>query len=537
MKLNGLKFIGIFCFLFVSRVLCAQLLFPQDSLVADFREFVHDLEETHPDPYSGFGGKIFFHKAAAAMEAHLQQKESSLEDFQRLLTQFIAPLEDGHTQIYEVASGPASGTVFPLNAKVIPGAIILTGILDSLEYLLGSSLLKVNGIGLDELILRVGEKWPAENLYHRYFYLARNIGDVKFWERFFPGKNQISFTLLTPENVERVLEMRPVSADSVKQMRYAHCPQWEKTKNMKYLDYRFLNKKSAVMYFRLESVMAREAFDFMRKNEWSSLQPMLRQMYQGIMRKQMPENVGEAIAGIPDIASVFREMLEKMKESHSRILIIDLRGNGGGFTPIMLPTLYQLFGDRYLKTPMGIANYRLISPLFMKKMNQTLDDFNQQYHTNFAYGDYIFDEDYEEKSDPETLRNNFYKECMGDAAVYIRDQEGKPVYTPEKIFVLTDVNTFSAAFHYAFYLWKMGAVVVGVPSRQAPNCFMEMTPFRLSRTGLEGSISNSAQYYLPPADERAKIFYPSVRMTYKDYQKYNFDKEAELLYLLDYLEE
>ena len=41
--------------------------------------------------------------------------------------------------------------------------------------------------------------------------------------------------------------------------------------------------------------------------------------------------------------------------------------------------------------------------------------------------------------------------------------------TPERVYVLTDAGTYSAAFHYAFYLWKMGATIVGVPSSQALN--------------------------------------------------------------------
>ena len=37
---------------------------PNDSIVADFNEFVRLLEETHPDPYSNYGGKPFFRRAA-----------------------------------------------------------------------------------------------------------------------------------------------------------------------------------------------------------------------------------------------------------------------------------------------------------------------------------------------------------------------------------------------------------------------------------------------------------------------------------------
>ena len=111
-------------------------------------------------------------------------------------------------------------------------------------------------------------------------------------------------------------------------------------------------------------------------------------------------------------------------------------------------------------------------------------------------------------------------------------QQGEPLYTPEHVYVVTDANTFSAAFHYAYYLWKMGATVVGVPCRQAPNTYMEVTPFRLPRTGLEGSISNTMQVFLPPGDQREKVFYPDLIPTYDDYRAARFDNEAEIIFLL-----
>ena len=81
----------------------------------------------------------------------------------------------------------------------------------------------------------------------------------------------------------------------------------------------------------------------------------------------------------------------------------------------------------------------------------------------------------------------------------------------------------------------MGAKIVGVPSSQAPNTFMEVTPFTLPRTNLEGSISNSLQLFLPADDPCAKQLTPDILLTYDDYKRYNFDNQAEVLFLLDYI--
>lgn len=37
---------------------------PTDSIVADFNEFIRLMEETHPDPYTKYGGRPFFRRAA-----------------------------------------------------------------------------------------------------------------------------------------------------------------------------------------------------------------------------------------------------------------------------------------------------------------------------------------------------------------------------------------------------------------------------------------------------------------------------------------
>ena len=41
------------------------------------------------------------------------------------------------------------------------------------------------------------------------------------------------------------------------------------------------------------------------------------------------------------------------------------------------------------------------------------------------------------------------------------------------------------------------------------------------------------QICLPANDKRANIFYPDLMPTYQDYKNYNFDANAEILYLLD----
>ena len=148
--------------------------------------------------------------------------------------------------------------------------------------------------------------------------------------------------------------------------------------------------------------------------------------------------------------------------------------------------------------------------------------------------DFTFD-DAETETDIQTKRRKFIDNAMCSATIkkQLEAQNGQPLYKPENIYVITDAGTFSAAFHYTFYLWKMGAKVTGEPCRQAPNTFMEGTWFNLPYTGVQCSISNSVQIFLSPDDRRAKIFYPDMMPSINDYARYLFDANTEVLYTLD----
>ena len=224
------------------------------------------------------------------------------------------------------------------------------------------------------------------------------------------------------------------------------------------------------------------------------------------------------------VANAFAKMLHEMKEAKSPRLIIDLRGNGGGWTMIMYAALYELYGERFLKTDLGMSSSTKISDALLKKRGGiTLEQFNQMCGTSLKMGEY-----YEQQSSI----SNFDMFMCADKSI-LEAQHGQPIYTPKEIYVVTDERTFSAAFHFAYMLHKMGATIVGVPSGQAPNTFMEITPFNLPNSGLKCSVSNSLQRCFPDNDPKAKVFTPDIQLSYDDYRKYNFSKDAELLYLIE----
>lgn len=518
-------------FLFSGVCFSEAQVLSRDSLYNEFRYLVKLLEETHPDPYSEFGGKVFFHKKASEIEHVLRSDDYTLDRYQSILGSFISGLNDGHTYLSNL-SEPIRYRYIPLMLKAISDGIIIKGLPSAeIEYL-GSRLIAIDSISVDSLCQRMSEISPCENKYGEYMNLEYVVYNPSRLFQLLPelqNKDGITVKIQTPDNAIKNI-LLPVTDDREwYKNNFSQLPKLNAKDD--YIYYDIVDKHA--MYLRLKSVMSKENFLFMQHGKWPSFESQLKSFYQWPFRKEMPENIDEAVAQLPCFAEVFRDMLLEMKKNDIKNLIVDLRGNGGGWTPITLPTLYMMYGDKYFDTNMAINYYRIFSPLYMKKLGTTLEDFNKNNNSDYRYGEYSFGKSSDENLTREEKRKQFVKNTIGNGGDYIKDLNGKPIYTPAKIYVLTDVGTFSAAFHYMFYLWKMGAVIVGIPPAQAPNTFMETTEFELPYTKTKGSISNSAQYYLPPTDEKAKTFWPDMMLEYKDYKKYNFDQDAELLWLLD----
>lgn len=514
-----------------QKALCA------DSLAADFDFLVKLLESSHPDPYSGFGGKVFFHEQAHNLKESLKKNPCSIEEFQNRASAFISTIRDGHTQLYTPYNNGQKDLYLPLLFKCVAEGLIVRAIPIEHKNLLGSRLLAVNGNEMNDIIAFADKNYVSENLYGTYSALEWRLRSKSFIHRLLAQPtDSISMRLLTPDQQEVTLKLPFIDySNPDNYVNLAVVPNAGFIpKN--HLEYSFLDADKQTMYLKISEIYARDCIEYMHDNKWN-FYSTLANYYRAHIRKPVPADTLKAIREIPSFTQVFAKMLNSMKKNKAKNLIIDLRDNSGGWTPITLPSLYLMFGDQYLHTDMQTKYYTLLSPLYLKKINNTIRQFNASRGSDFSIGDYTFytQSDSDSALSPEEIRNRFIDDCISSDKKTLKAIKGKPIYKPSNIYVLIDNNTFSAAFHYAFYLWKMGATIVGIPCKQAPNTFMEQTPFELPYSHLKGSISNSFQAFLPGTDKRAKTFYPDMEMTYDDYKKYNFNAQAEILFLLDHI--
>lgn len=518
----------ILCFIGCNLFFGQERIHP-DTLKSDFYDFIKLLEETHPDPYSSYGGRVFFHKEVKKYIDSIPSTGMNLEEFSEIISKFISKLEDGHTSVWKNNhnSNLVNEKKCPLRFKVASDGLFINSSINEFNRYKGARLISINEIPLEKLLEKVSQIRAAENIYGQYSLLRNVISNFNRLRMIIPSIDDKVIFKVQQGKEKKDLRVQYKNIDSGE---YENFESRINLPEKSAINYKYIEKE--IMLFTLKTVNSRESLKNMQKNALNKYTDMmLNDFYSKYMEIKKPDSVEKAIEMMPSIVESFNNMLVEMRKNKTKNLIIDLRGNTGGMTYNIYPTLLMLFGDEFLHKNMEDESIRRISPLLLDKYGMDLDSFNKAYNTNYKMGDFTIEESEfsaaKNKASLLSLIYNYYD------STEVNKLNGKPVYKPDNIYVLTNEDTFSAGFHFAYYLWKMGAKIVGVPSSQAPNAFMEMTEFNLPRTNLKGSISNSIQIFFPFTDKRAKIFYPDYQMDNNLYGDYKFDPNAEIIYSKD----
>lgn len=237
-----------------------------DSLASDFRYLVKELAATHPDPYSGFGGKVFFYEQAFHLENELRRTPGTKQTFFDKVSIFLSNLQDEHTYLLPpTANQQANQRYLALEVRTIPDGIILQGIPETYKDLLGSRITTINGDSLEEVLARTAAIQASENLYDRYANLCRSMPTEHFLRQLFPEmKDNLHLSLLTPDGKSRGLTLPLLSRQEVQNTPMQHNNSW-KAYTDKQLAYQFIDNDKQIMLININSIMARDNFEYMQK--------------------------------------------------------------------------------------------------------------------------------------------------------------------------------------------------------------------------------------------------------------------------------
>jgi hypothetical protein len=511
-----------------------------EQAVRDTKTFLALLEATHPDPYTNLGGKIEFKKRSEELVHQLPQEGLSVPELTDRLSAFLAPLRDGHTRLRGARSRWQDPTPrLALQFEIVSdGLAVSSSDLPELKDLRGCKVIAVNGYPIVELRSRMSTEVSAENDYGTYYGVALALRSFKLLGNLIPDLDReqgVRYTLEDAKGnqVDRIVSWKGDHPEdpqqwSDKPVQWTGMPHPDKPYYYNFLE----DGKTA--YLRIATMTPRESYEIMQGYHVGDLQQTLQDYYKA-HKKEMPADLSSALLGVPSLTEPAHEMLQEMKRKHTPNLIIDLRGNGGGSTPVIVPFLYEIYGDSYFGRDNDAEFVQVKSQLYLDKYHSTVDEERKK-DSGFELGEYEFTAG-NESGTAEQKRDKKFAEWNDHGLSWAKplvELQGKPLYHPAKVIVLCDPGTFSAAFQAMFILHQMHATVVGVPSAQSPNAFMEGTEYTLPESGIKGLISNGMQMFLPH-DPKANVFHPDFELTYSIFAKYNGDSDASLRYALDLL--
>ncbi len=497
--------------------------FSHEELIADARQLVSIIEQTHPDPYLRMGGKIAFHRHAQQILNAIPAEGMTANEFTALLCPFVAAIKDSHTEIYAYhnVNVVAPGGI-PLKFGVVGQSLYVSAVPgDHYLGLLGAILISIEDVPIDVLGQRLRRIKPIDNEYNLLWYFTTTyLWYGPYLKDLLPewpdaGRLRVKLQLATGETSEVVFDLPMNITSMIGSKSKLVLPSPDESGFV----YDFLDSDKHTAYLRIDHMKHyRESFEARNSLGLDSMSQ-------------------EKLDSIPSVTEFFRSMVKDMKKAGTGAIIVDLRHNIGGDALMADILMYFLHGKSATLDTRWDNVTRLSSIYLGARKSVTLEDLNKERDVPWMEGDYDFSEDYSDdilgdtSALEEGLRHTstFYQEWQSG--------EFEGYYCPEKVIVLTRPNIFSAGFGIAVRFYRTDAVLVGTPSGQAPNSGGNAVKWRLDNTGLTGRVSQSYALNFPDESELSRVLPVHYPLTYELLARYNFDPHAEVLYALDLLPE
>jgi hypothetical protein len=528
---------------FVQRTLNQKI--SRNFLVDDVRQMALILETTHPDPYFHGGGKIAFNRRMQNLIRTIPEDGLTQTEFYRHLCPFLASVGDGHTTLWPPfhLDNQSPGGI-PLYFQAVEDYLYVAGVIDpEHQHLIGSKLLSVENVSIDDLLKRQARIKGHDNEYQLMRYLGY---DGSLWYRkvlahLIPEWKGVSIhvVLKNPKGLEIELNLEPNNRGQDNLIMPATSVKLPPTEKSNYV-YRFMDEKKKTVLLLIENMYTyRESFEMEMVLQGSLRKDLANYLYQKYNDAPSPGSTKDLIAGIPSATVLCRELVEVMKRNRTENLIIDLRRNQGGNAFISTIFFYFFYGkEAHIsfsdKKSIFIKKY---SPLFWNQYPAwNIDDINKHQPIKLTEYDYDFS-GYPEQGDHLSRKESIriVEEEASMAATFWQEYKSEDYsgyYRPKNILILCSPLTTSSGYAFMYDHWAAGGKVVGIPSSQAGNACGAWVGFKLNYSCLKGGISHLYITHFRDNPEMGRVFSPDYEMTYENLKTFNFDPNAEILYAM-----
>jgi len=516
--------------------------FTQQALMQDARQLVSILEESHPDPYIGAGGKVAFQRRFQNLIADIPTTGMTTEQFYRLLLPFVASLRDGHTALLQPQSGAPRQPGLPLTFKIIDETLVVdSAVRKDNSDLRGALLIAVEGHSLQELLKRQNNLRGIENVYGTLALLTRSLGTEMGLQSLIPeradhAKTEVKLRLSNGEtrdfsfSYDEHVDSVPTTPESKVML-----PDMSQSD----VAWQFLDKAGKTALLKIDDMSTyREACEAWLASGMAGGLDMARAAYRKFNEQAVPEVVEDILAGIPSATDVFKELFVAMKRRGTTLLIVDLRENTGGNDLMVQMLLYFLFGQEAMTTHnTGFQISRYSALYFQVYANESLSSINRNRVVPLEIGDYDFTQEQAKEKEVDSLAlTSEYQESLKKAPTFYKvfsQNIYADYYHPPKLAVLSSAWTYSSGFTMMAALESHGAMVVGTPSAHAGNNFGDSLVFQLTNTQLRGAVSFKQNVTFPDDPVKGHCLRPDYILTNEKWTELGYDPNAEVLMAIE----
>lgn len=504
---------------------------PRADLVEDARYLAETLEDAHPDPYAGHGGRVSFHRRLEELVRAIPEGGESVAAFYPRVAELAARVRDGHTDVIAPSPDDEATGRLPLGFRVVGSELYVDEVYDDVsQNLLGGRLLSVEGVPVSELVERVARLDGADNVFQDRIHLVLALRDVSPLRYLLDEPvSTPTVTVETPDGATVERALAPVEADD------STDPVAELDATVELPEtggepvYRFLDAdRSTALLVVPDMFSYREAHEFLRSVGYERGEELARDAYADTVGGSPPDDYAEVVAAIPSALDVLTDLAEAMADAGTETLVVDTRENTGGNSLLTHALTYVLYGwdgveragEDHFQVPKDSALYR-----------ERIGDDGPVGDTDNPAG---FDfESYFDRDDPEQ-RLARLREWLANSPTFAAEMnagEYEAYYCPDSVVVVTSALTYSAGAEPAFSLSELGATVVGVPPSQALNAPRDMLKDELPNTGLEFKTSYRHVEYRP--GEEGKVLRPDVELTPERFEEMGRPADAGIRLALD----
>ena len=522
----------------------------RELLVEDAYQLRDTIEDAHPDPYLNGGGKIAFHRRFHELLGRIPEQGMTAGEFLALLQPFVAAIGDSHTAV-RAADGETTPLLLPIGFRIAEGQLVVDRVATHQQApLLGARLVAMEGVPLAEIVARQGRLRGVENRYGALaVMILRTLTTRQGLSQLIPewqGGSAVRIDLLRPDGAPE-----PVALDLLTEPtdRWVTPPTRVSMPSLEASDvaYGFLDPDRTTAVLVISDLMRyREACELWFAEGLDQAEAMTRAAHEHFHGTSGPESTTDLLAGIPSATTTIASLVNEMRASGTKNLVVDLRGNTGGNSAMREILVYLLYGKQaLLSLDNGYQVVKYSRLLFEQHGSSSLERINQGRRLPLRTTDYDFSEEVryrgarlgeaaqgsERSNEPPLAGSPTFRQ------VYETGSFDEPRWSPGTVFVLSSPTTFSSGFNVLTGLRSMGAVVVGTPSAQPANNFGDMLVFELQHSAIQVGVSHKQNITFPDDPELGRCLLPEHPLTFAKLAAYDFDPNAEVLLALEVLQQ